>query len=196
VFTLPTGELGLVIGDVAGSGLAAAVIMGRMRSSLRAYALQSRDPAEVLALLDRKMQHFEPGAIATVQYAVMVPALDEVRVSSAGHLPPVIAVPGHAAQLADLPGDLMIGVAADSPRRAATMPVPAGALLCLYTDGLVERRGELLDDSLGRLCRVVAAGPPDACCVSVMGAMVGNEPARDDIALLTVQRQVPATRAR
>ena len=108
VFTLPTGELGLVIGDVAGSGLTAAVIMGRMRSSLRSYALQSRDPAEVLALLDRKMQHFEPAAIATVQYAVMVPALDEVRISSAGHLPPVIAIPGQAAQLADLPGDLMI----------------------------------------------------------------------------------------
>ena len=76
------------------------------------------------------------------------------------------------------------------------MPVPAGALLCLYTDGLVERRGESLDDSLGRLCRVVTAGPPDACCASVMGAMVGNEPARDDIALLTVQRQLPAAPAR
>jgi serine phosphatase RsbU (regulator of sigma subunit) len=126
----------------------------------------------------------------------MVPALDEVRISSAGHLPPVIAIPGQAAQLADLPGDLMIGVAADSPRRSATMPVPAGALLCLYSDGLVERRGESLDDSLGRLCRVVTAGPPDACCASVMRAMVGNEPARDDIVLLTVQRQLPAAPAR
>jgi sigma-B regulation protein RsbU (phosphoserine phosphatase) len=62
VFTLPSGELGLVIGDVAGSGLAAAVIMGRMRSALRAYALETSNPAEVLSRLDRKMQHFEPGA--------------------------------------------------------------------------------------------------------------------------------------
>jgi len=117
VFTLPGGQLGLVIGDVAGSGLAAAVIMGRMRSSLRSYALQSSDPAEVLAMLDRKMQHFEPGAIATVAYAVIDPALDRIRISSAGHLPPVIAPPAQLAQMADVPADLMIGVAADEPRR-------------------------------------------------------------------------------
>jgi len=61
VFTLPSGQLGVVIGDVTGSGLQAAVIMGRMRSALRAYALETPDPATVLAKLDAKMQHFEPG---------------------------------------------------------------------------------------------------------------------------------------
>jgi serine phosphatase RsbU (regulator of sigma subunit) len=192
VFTLPDGELGLVIGDVAGSGLAAAVIMGRMRSSLRSYALQSSDPAEVLGLLDRKMQHFEPGAIATVAYAVMDPALDRIRISSAGHLPPVIAPPAKLAHLADVPADLMIGVAADEPRRSASIDLPAGAVLCLYTDGLVERRGEPLDDSLDRLLRATAAGPPDTCCSTIMGTMVGNQPASDDIALLILQRQFPA----
>jgi len=192
VFTLPDGQLGLVIGDVAGSGLAAAVIMGRMRSSLRSYALQSSDPAEVLGLLDRKMQHFEPGAIATVAYAVMDPALDRIRISSAGHLPPVIAPPAQLAQLADVPADLMIGVAADEPRRSATIGLPAGAVLCLYTDGLVERRGEPLDDSLDRLLRATTAGPPDTCCSTIMGTMVGNQPASDDIALLILQRQFPA----
>src|SRR6266851_1023882 len=70
VFQLPTGELGVAIGDVAGSGLEAAVIMGRVRSALRSYALDTRDPAEVLARLDRKMQHFEPDSIATVMYGV------------------------------------------------------------------------------------------------------------------------------
>jgi serine phosphatase RsbU (regulator of sigma subunit) len=192
VFTLPDGELGLVIGDVAGSGLAAAVIMGRMRSSLRSYALQSSDPAEVLGLLDRKMQHFEPGAIATVAYAVMDPALDRIRISSAGHLPPVIAPPAKLAHLADVPADLMIGVAADEPRRSASIDLPAGAVLCLYTDGLVERRGEPLDDSLDRLLRATTAGPPDTCCSTIMGTMVGNQPASDDIALLILQRQFPA----
>jgi serine phosphatase RsbU (regulator of sigma subunit) len=192
VFTLPDGQLGLVIGDVAGSGLAAAVIMGRMRSSLRSYALQSSEPAEVLALLDRKMQHFEPGAIATVAYAVINPALDRIRISSAGHLPPVIAPPAHLAQLADVPADLMIGVAADEPRRSATIRLPAGAVLCLYTDGLVERRGEPLDESLDRLLRATAAGPPDTCCSTIMSTMVGNQSAPDDIALLILQRQFPA----
>jgi len=75
VFTLPSGELCVVMGDVAGSGLPAAVIMGRMRSALRAYALETRDPAEVLARLDRKIQHFEPNALATVLFAVIDPAL-------------------------------------------------------------------------------------------------------------------------
>jgi serine phosphatase RsbU (regulator of sigma subunit) len=192
VFTLPDGQLGLVIGDVAGSGLAAAVIMGRMRSSLRSYALQSSDPAEVLALLDRKMQHFEPGAIATVAYAVIDPALDRIRISSAGHLPPVIAPPAQLAELADVSADLMIGVTADEPRRSATIDLPAGAVLCLYTDGLVERRGEPLDESLDRLLRATAAGPPDTCCSTIMSTMVGNQSAPDDIALLILQRQFPA----
>jgi sigma-B regulation protein RsbU (phosphoserine phosphatase) len=192
VFTLPDGQLGLVIGDVAGSGLAAAVIMGRMRSSLRSYALQSSDPAEVLALLDRKMQHFEPGAIATVAYVVMKPALDEARISSAGHLPPIIAPPAQPAYLADVPSDLMIGVATEVPRRSTTIGLPAGSVLCLYTDGLVERRGEPLDDSLDRLRRAITAGPPETCCSTIMGTMVGSQPAPDDIALLILQRQFPA----
>ena len=77
----------MVIGDVTGSGLPAAVIMGRMRSALRAYALESDDPATVLARLDRKMQHFEPGALATVAYAMFDHGLGRVRICSAGHIP-------------------------------------------------------------------------------------------------------------
>ena len=111
VFTLPIGELCVVIGDVAGSGLPAAVIMGRMRSALRAYALETRDPAEVLARLDRKMQHFEPDAMATVLYAVIDPGLDQMHVCLAGHFPPVIACPGRPAELASVEAGLMIGVA-------------------------------------------------------------------------------------
>ena len=102
VFTLPTGELCVVIGDVAGSGLPAAVIMGRMRSALRAYALETRDPAEVLDRLDRKMQHFEPDAMATVLYAVIDPGLDRMDICLAGHFPPVIAYPGQPAELASV----------------------------------------------------------------------------------------------
>ena len=109
-FTLLSGELCVVMGDVAGSGLPAAVIMGRMRSALRAYALETPDPAEVLRRLDRKMQHFEPDALATVLYAVFDPGLDQVRVCMAGHFPPVIALPGQPAELASIATGLMIGV--------------------------------------------------------------------------------------
>ena len=188
-FTLPSGELCVVMGDVAGSGLPAAVIMGRMRSALRAYALETPDPAEVLRRLDRKMQHFEPDALATVLYAVFDPGLDQVRVCMAGHFPPVIALPGQSAELASIATGLIIGVSPDAPRRVTTLPVPAGALLCFYTDGLIERPGQVIGDGLERLRRVVVAQPPEAVCAEVMGALVGSEPARDDIALLIVRRR-------
>ena len=175
VFSLPSGELGVAVGDVAGSGLAAAVIMGRMRSALRAYALETTDPAEVLGKLDRKMQHFEPDALATVLYAVIEPGLGQMHVALAGHFPPVIARPGEAAVLAGVPPGSMIGMGVRARRPVSTVPVPPGALLCFYTDGLVERRGELIDDGLDRLCRAVTAEPAEAACAAVMGALVGNE---------------------
>jgi phosphoserine phosphatase RsbU/P len=187
VFTLPAGEVGLVIGDVTGSGLAAAVIMGRMRSALRAYALETPDPAEVLARLDRKMQYFEPGALATVLYAVLDPGLSLMRVCLAGHFPPVIALPGRPAELAPVATGMMIGVAAGAQRRVTALPIAPGTLMCFYTDGLIERPGEPIDDGLARLCRAVTAEPPDAACAAVMQALVGSESARDDIALLMVR---------
>jgi serine phosphatase RsbU (regulator of sigma subunit) len=191
VFALPDGELGIVIGDVAGSGLPAAVIMGRMRSALRAYAVETSDPAEVLGRLDRNMQHFEPGALATVLYAVADPSLDRAHVASAGHLAPVMAMPGQAAALADIGTGLMIGVDPAARRPVTTVKIPPGALLCFYTDGLVERRESPIDQGLERLCQAVAAGPPEAACAAVMGAMVGNEIARDDVALLMLWRVPP-----
>jgi sigma-B regulation protein RsbU (phosphoserine phosphatase) len=194
VFTLPSGELCVVIGDVTGSGLPAAVIMGRMRSALRAYALGASDPAEVLARLDAKMQHFEPGAVATVAYAVFDPGLDRVHICSAGHYPPVIASPGQPTQLADIPAGLLIGAAPDAQRQVATLEIAPGTLLCFYTDGLIERRGHTIDHGLARLCQAVTAQPPDAACAAVMAALVGSEAAHDDIALLMFRRQPPAAR--
>jgi phosphoserine phosphatase RsbU/P len=192
VFTLPSGELCVVIGDVAGSGLPAAVIMGRLRSALRAYALETRDPADVLARLDRKMQHFEAETMATVLYAVFDPGLDRMNVCLAGHFPPVIAYPGRPGELVSVPTGLMIGIAEQAQRPVTTVPIPPGALLCFYTDGLVERPGELIDDGLARLCAAVTAQPPEAACAAVMQALVGNASARDDVALLMVRRQPQA----
>jgi phosphoserine phosphatase RsbU/P len=185
----------MVVGDVAGSGLQAAVIMGRTRSALRAYALETRDPAEVLARLDRMMQHFEPGALATVLYAVFDKSLDRVHVSSAGHLPPAVAARGQPAELADIPSDLMIGVAPDVQRSVTTVKTPPGGSLCPYTDGLVERREYPLDHGLARLCQALPTEPPEAACAAVMAALVGAESARDDIALLIFRRQPPCVSA-
>jgi sigma-B regulation protein RsbU (phosphoserine phosphatase) len=189
VFTLPSGELCVVIGDVAGSGLPAAVTMGRMRSALRAYALETSDPAEVLGRLDRKMGHFEPDALATVLYAVIDPGLDRMHVCLAGHFAPVIARPGQPAEPANVTAGLLIGLT-DVERPVTAVPIPPGTLLCFYTDGLIERPGELIDDGLARLCRAVTAEPPEVACSAVMRALVGSEPVGDDIALLMVRRLV------
>jgi sigma-B regulation protein RsbU (phosphoserine phosphatase) len=188
VFTLPSGQLCVTVGDVAGSGLPAAVIMGRMRSSLRSYALETTDPSEVLSRLDRKMQHFEPDAMATVLYAVFEPGLNQLHVTLAGHFPPVIALPGQPAELAEVRLGALIGVVPRAQRPVTTVPVPPGALLCFYTDGLVERPGEVIDEGLDRLCRAVTAQSPEAACATVMGALIGSEPARDDIAVLMIRR--------
>jgi serine phosphatase RsbU (regulator of sigma subunit) len=163
-------------------------VMGRMRSALRAYALETTDPAEVLARLDRKMQHFEPDAMATVLYAVFDPSLGHVHVASAGHPPPVLAAPGQPSALAAVDLDLMIGIAPHVPRQITTLTVPPGAVLCLYTDGLIERPGELIDHGLTRLRHAVQATAPETVCAAVMAAMIGDEPARDDIALLVIRR--------
>jgi serine phosphatase RsbU (regulator of sigma subunit) len=190
VFTLPeSGQLCITVGDVAGSGLAAAVIMGRMRSALRAYALETPDPADVLGKLDRKMEHFEPDAMATVLYAVADPALDRMHFSLAGHLPPVIACPGEPAVLADVAPGLMIGVEPRLQRPVTTLDIAPGTLVCCFTDGLVERPDLPLDDGLARLCQAVVAEPPEDACVQVMRTMVGREAIRDDVALLVFRRQ-------
>jgi sigma-B regulation protein RsbU (phosphoserine phosphatase) len=184
-FALPSGELGMVVGDVAGSGLSAAVIMGRIRSALRAYALEFPDPAEVLGKLDRKMQYFEEGDVmATVSYAMLDPDSGQLRVSSAGHFPPVIATPGQRGAVAQIAVDPPIGVADARRRQVTTLALAPGAVLCLFTDGLVERRDEPIDDGITLLCEAVTPGPPEGVCASVMQALVGSQYPGDDIALL------------
>ncbi len=191
VFTLPSGELCVVMGDVAGSGLQAAVIMGRMRSALRAYALETRDPAEVLTRLDRKMQHFEPDAMATIAYAILTPATGELAIASAGHFAPVIAVPGWPSAPGEMIIGVPIGVANDPVWRTTTMSLTPGTLLCFFTDGLVERRHTPIDDRLALLSRTVVADPPESVCASVMRVLVGREPVGDDIALLALRWSPP-----
>ncbi|MFD0690580.1 PP2C family protein-serine/threonine phosphatase [Actinomadura fibrosa] len=187
-FTLPSGEVGIVMGDVAGHGLGAAVVMGRMRSALRAYALETTDPAEVLRKLNRKIQHFEPEATATVLYAVWDLASNEARLSSAGHWPPVLALPGEAGHPVSMKTDVLIGFGEDTARHTTAVAVPPGAVLCFYTDGLVERRDDTVDSGIGRLCETVYAGPPEAVTAAVMAALIGRRPTEDDVALLVVRR--------
>ena len=190
VFTLPSGWLCVVVGDVAGRGLPAAVVMGRLRSALRAYALETRDPADVLGRLDRKLSHFEPGELATVQCAMIEPSLDRLHISSAGHLPPAFALPGAPAELLEVPCDPPIGVRHVARRRSLTLDLPHDATLCFYTDGLVERRGESIDVGLERVRAAVdPMSTAEALCATLMSVAVGGLPHEDDIAVLVMQRR-------
>jgi phosphoserine phosphatase RsbU/P len=192
VFTVPSGSLGVVIGDVSGHGLRSAVVMGRLRSALRAYTLVCNDPAEALTLLDRKIHHFEAGSLATVLYALVSPDRRTVQCSVAGHLRPCLAIPGQPTRMVELPIDLPLGTGQfDSPRRNTTFAFPPGAVLACYTDGLVERRGEIIDDGIERLCGVVEADSAEAVCAKIMTAL-GVEQPTDDIALLAIAAADPA----
>ncbi|MFD5828301.1 PP2C family protein-serine/threonine phosphatase [Lentzea sp. NPDC060358] len=188
VFELPGERIGLVIGDVVGNGLRAAVVMGRLRSALRAYALEYLDPAQVLGKLDRKASYFETATMATVAYAIIDTATCRMSLAVAGHLPPVLAVPGEPARFVPVPVGPPIGFDLGvSGRRGTGVDLPPGALVALYTDGLVERRGEDLDAGLELLRGTVGPMGPEEACSRVMAAMVGDRPATDDIALVAVR---------
>jgi phosphoserine phosphatase RsbU/P len=193
VFTLPSGWLGMVIGDVSGHGLASAVVMGRVRSALRAYALITDDPAQALTMLDRKIQHFEAGSLTTALYAMIAPDRGTVRLSSAGHLRPVMAVAGRPTALVDMPVDVPLGVGhQEHSRRSTCVDLPPGAVLVGYTDGLVERRTQIIDVGIKTLIDVVVATAPETVCATVMTRLAPPQP-DDDIAVLALRRDaVPA----
>jgi hypothetical protein len=188
LFTVPSGQLWVVLGDVAGHGLHAAVVMGRIRSALRAYTMLDLPPEQVLDLVDRKVSHFEIGTIATVAVAVTEPPFDTVTVALAGHPPPVIAAPKKETVLSDAEAGPPLGVGLGTTRTARSFAVEPGAVMVFYTDGLVERRDESLSAGLRRLCKVVEPDHPESVARTVMRELVGSTPPRDDIALVVVRR--------
>ena len=188
VFTAPSGDLWIIVGDVAGHGLPAAVVMGRIRSALRAYTLLDLPPEEVLRLVDRKVCHFEIESLATVACAVTTPPFETLRVALAGHPPPAVAAPGQPTFLAPVALDPPLGVGTDERRSATTLALEPGTVVAFYTDGLVERRGELIDVGLQRLCTATAADPADQVARDIMRALVGAAVPNDDIALVVLRR--------
>lgn len=186
-FVLPSGRLWVVTGDVAGHGLHAAVLMGRVKSALRAYTLIANDPAEVMELADRKVLFFEVGTVITVVLATATPPYERFRVASAGHLPPLLACPDRPAEFVTLPVGPPLGVEPETSRSAADVTLPSNGVLLLYTDGLVERRLVPLDERLEGLRRSVAADAPERVCHMVMHRLVDAE-IDDDIAVVAIRR--------
>jgi sigma-B regulation protein RsbU (phosphoserine phosphatase) len=192
VFALPSGRLCIVMGDVAGSGLTAAVTMGRLRTVVRACALDLDDPALILAKADEHIRHFEPKTMATVLCATLEADHQTLLISTAGHPPPALARPGADAELLEVHHDLPLGVDTSWPRHTTTARLTPGSSICFYTDGLVERRDASLDDGFDRLCQAMTTDLAERLCAVIMSQLVGHEQVHDDIAILTVSREAAA----
>jgi len=188
LFTAPSGRLWIVVGDVAGHGLNAAVVMGRIRSALRAYTLLGEVPERVLDLVDQKIDHFEDGTIATVACAALDPPYDTMTLAVAGHPPPVIAAADQPARFAEIEVSPPVGTNFGVPRVATTVTLARGSVAVFYTDGLVERRGESLDIGLERLRNAVVTDAPDRLARDIMRHLVGANAPEDDVALVVMRR--------
>jgi serine phosphatase RsbU (regulator of sigma subunit) len=189
VFGLPGGQFGVVMGDVVGRGLGAAVVMGRLRNALRAYALEATEPAGVLERLDRMVQHFEPGQMTTVLYGVVDTGRATIEVSSAGHPLPVTASPDSGPAVIEATVDLPLGVSVERARHATTVDMPPGGVLAMFTDGLVERRGEVLDAGFDRLCEALDIESAELTCQAAVDALIPDTGWSDDAALLVIRRE-------
>ncbi|MCU1643064.1 MAG: multi-sensor signal transduction histidine kinase, partial [Nocardia sp.] len=191
VVELPGERYGVVVGDVVGHGLPAATAMGQLRSAARALLLENTGPGGVLAALDRFAQRQSGAYCATVFCAVIDPASRRIRYSSAGHLPALLAEPdGNVQKLRDAQS-LPLAVRIGRERPEATTDIAAGSLLLLYTDGLVERRQEIIDTGIERAAAALAKAvrlTPDAAVEYLCGSLLDEGNPDDDVALLVYQQ--------
>ena len=158
VVDLPDGSYGVVVGDVVGRGLAHHRRRGQLRSAGRALLLESRSPGHVLSALDRFATLVPGAAVSTVFCAVIHPRDGTLRYSSAGHPPAIVVDPDGTSRLLEGAGSLPLAVADDLIRPEAEVVLSRGATLLLYTDGLIERRDQVLDEGMDRATRVLAEG--------------------------------------
>ncbi|WP_298557029.1 SpoIIE family protein phosphatase [Streptomyces luteogriseus] len=185
VLPLGPGRTGLVVGDVMGKGVQAAAIMGQLSTATRALARLDLPPAELLRHLD-DIAGSLGDAIATCVYAVCDLRRGTCELSSAGHLPPVLATAHGSAELVEVPGGVPLGVGGVDFGTVEVELAP-GSLLALYTDGLVENRGEPIDTGLDTLTRLLRnAGPSLQRASDGLLSALSPEP-DDDVALLLVR---------
>ncbi|MFC8274529.1 SpoIIE family protein phosphatase [Streptomyces sp. NPDC057271] len=147
------GLLALVVGDVQGHGVAAAATMGQLRSAVRAFALGGHSPEEVLKGTNRLLIDLDPGQFASCCYMVLDPATGLVQAVRAGHPQPLLRRPDGTAEVLELAGGLVLGIDAEATYPVTELHLEPGAVLALYTDGLVERPGRDIDEGVEWLRR-------------------------------------------
>jgi serine phosphatase RsbU (regulator of sigma subunit)/anti-sigma regulatory factor (Ser/Thr protein kinase) len=191
VFRLPDGRLGAVIGDVVGRGVGAAALMAQVRTALRAYALEGHAPATVAERLNDLMIQLEPDRTATLIYLSMDHETDEVAGVSAGHLPPLLIRSDGTCDFHLFASGPPLGATRTARYREVTFDLPTDSTLVLYTDGLIERRGESIEVGMERLRDAVHLEDPMPRPLSDrlldrLADPVGQED--DDIAILAIRR--------
>jgi len=164
---LPDDDVLLVVGDVAGHGIDAVTGMVAARNSLRGLAITGAGPAELLRMLNGVMCHLTSGVVGTVVCGRYSPATRMLRWARAGHLPPVLLRSGErgqprTARQLPLPGGMLLGMDPDAAYEQASEPLERGDTLLLFTDGLIEQRGESIDDVLGDFVTILGSGALDA----------------------------------
>ncbi len=188
VITLGAGRTALVIGDVMGRGVRAAAVMGQLRTAVRAYARLDLPPHEVLQLLDGLAAEIDASQIATCVYAVHDPNEGRLVYASAGHLPILVRDEDGTVRRAEDPTGPPLGTGGWI-HTSGTIALPPGSSAVLYTDGLVERRGEDIDEGVAALERALAGatGTPQVVCDRLIRSLGVTAEHDDDVAVLVVQ---------
>ncbi|MFB7328352.1 PP2C family protein-serine/threonine phosphatase [Streptomyces sp. NPDC056190] len=190
VVDLPSNGFAVAVGDVVGHGLEAAAVMGMLRSALSAAVRALREPAPAVDVLGLYARSVEGALATTVVKAVIDTHRHHITYSSAGHPPPVLARPDGTIALLDQATDPPLGARPQHvPRSQATVPYTPGSTLVLYTDGLIERRGEDIDAGLQRLTDILADDPrrsPDHLADTLLSRLGVSGGGNDDIALIIV----------
>jgi len=187
VISLHDGRFGVVIGDVAGHGILAAAIMGKIRTALRAFASDGSSPGTALERLNSLLSDLQEGATATVWYGQYEPSSRLLVFANAGHVPPLV-VDAHGAQyLEDVHGP-PVGAFDRTTFGESCCALEPGTTLFLYTDGLIERRKSGLDDGLARLRASMPSNDvdPEQTCDAVVRSLAAGS-SDDDIAVLAVR---------
>ena len=183
VIELADGRLLVAIGDVAGHSIHAATVMVELRHALRAYAIEHRDPAELVTLLERMLMRYHRREFATLCVLLLDPSSDELQVVNAGHLPPLL-VDDTGARYLDVYGR-MLGLGGARPASSVHV-LPATWSIVLVTDGLVELPGLDLDTAMEELRTAVRLDvEPEQLCVELLERFRGR---LDDIALLVLRK--------
>jgi sigma-B regulation protein RsbU (phosphoserine phosphatase) len=185
VFILPNGSVAIAVGDVVGKGITAATTMARLRNALRAYALESYSPGDVLTRLNRLLLHFDPDWMATMMYGIVHPTEMTFTFASAGHIPPVFGFPTKIGVIPALDAGPPLGVVKEFAYLDVQEALLPNATIILCTDGLVERRHESLEVGLRRLAESSSLDePPEKMVDSIIQRQMSDEGYEDDAAVL------------